>query len=58
MLKRKDFLELIEEVKKKGTKNVRYKDLTLNECRLIFFNGVSIECDADKRLCFLNSTRV
>ena len=54
MLKRKDFLKLIGQIKKKGTKSVRYKDLTVNECRIISFNGVNIECDGDKKVCILN----
>lgn len=58
MLKSKDFFKLIRQVKKKGTKIVRYKDLTASECRVIFFNGLSVECDGNKKVCILNPTRV
>lgn len=54
MLKGKDFFKLIRQVKKKGTKIVRYKDLTATECRIIFFNRVNIECDGGKKVCILN----
>lgn len=58
MLKRKDFLKLIKQVKKKGTKNVRYKDLTVDECRIISLSGFNVECDGNKKVCILNPIRV
>jgi hypothetical protein len=58
MLKRKDFLKLIKQVKKKGTKSVRYKDLAVDECRIIFLSGFNVECDGNKKVCILNPIRV
>lgn len=58
MLKRKDFLKPTRQVKKKGTKSVPYKDLTVDECRIISINGFNIECDGNKKLCILNPIRV
>ena len=57
MLKRKDFLNLTRQAKKKGTKSVPYsvpyEYLTVDECRIISINRFNIECDGNKRLCNL-----
>ena len=58
MPKRKDFLKLTRQVKKKGTKSVPYKDLIVDECRIISLSGFNVECDGNKKFCILNPIRV